>query len=60
MNSGFQFQKAASPFNGDVCLLGDKSTAHHTMLLRALAASKQLDVIKDRFQLNFKLDVNRM
>lgn len=60
MNSGFQLQKAASPFNGDVCLLGDKSTAHCTMLLGALATSKQLDVIKDRFQPNFKLGVNRV
>ena len=60
MNSGFQFQKATSPFNGDVCLLDDKSIAHCTMLLGALATSKQLDVIKDRFQPNFKLDINRM
>ena len=60
MNSGFQFQKATSPFNGDVCLLDDKSIAHRTMLLRALATSKQLDAIKDRFQPNFKLGVNRV
>lgn len=60
MNSGFQFQKATSPFNGDVCLLDDKSIVHRTMPLGALATSKQLDAIKDRFQPNFKLGVDRV